>query len=529
MNKEPRKEPEKALAQRPIREALRSFCRGEKSYYALAEMLRGAIFSEEVIYPLKAEDLLCYLRCLDQNPISYSVFLTDWKDPIESYFWEALGLPSREREPSVYALALPLTEEDLMTYFFLHTDNPSPFAYEDSPLRENMDLDRLIRTLESFLENHHLPPLERAYPEEDQIDFIQKVGYFNHGGRMLDKKNPLLIPLYRSFVDQLSAKEKPEAQIEKALSLLTGTPAYPKDLPAAKACLDQAALYGDPEIEKGLAKYYLEDLPPEERDFSKAKVHLKKAVEAGSLWAKIQWADLLGEDTDEALSLYQEVYDLAMERLSRWEMTGSFPEAAVRLGKRALKDSTPEGGKEAYRYFLAAQRVLALRIEKDQEEETDPALSKEIESLLLRGEKALAPSEKKEAIDLFDAPELVAVFLEWGYEGILCLHAREEGGSLEILRRPKADEQAPQKALVTLPSMGYCQLLEGISFALLSPYAYESASGEEVLVFDDFLCQKNEKRCRFFYRKKEVFTCKARGILFQGKEARAEEKEGFFF
>ncbi|MBQ5754616.1 MAG: sel1 repeat family protein [Oscillospiraceae bacterium] len=344
----------------------------------------------------------------------------------------------------------------------------------------------LCRQLEEYLADRDLPVLRRRYPASARSILIARLS--NPWAMELATGEEL--ELYRRFVAEGAAQNKPGALRALALGSFGGNRAFACDWALARSCLlklfhsaapaktrgEYAVLLGDLAMGRfgcGLTPNYSEAF----QYYSYA--HAQNLVDGGMRLADLY---LEGKGTfpcrETASQLLHELYYHQREAFLQGE-AACFPELALRLARFYRKDYP-----EAF-LFYAHQAVFGFRTRADEAPAFDDRLNIKAACALLKEARAAQKSRpaRRARLDLFSvlksisAPEDCTLVLR----ALPASLPGQQGCFVRFVIQPLCKED---RLFLTLPALGVCGFFKSLSFvgSLCGSLTFQ----ERTLLFDSF-------------------------------------------
>ncbi len=364
------------------------------------------------------------------------------------------------------------------------------------------EIKQYIQETELFFSNRGKPIEEMEFTDRQKEIFIATFGIDEY----VKAASEQALNLCRKFTEELCAKDSVPALHIKGYACYGGNRLYDCNWQASRDCMIRLfEITDDPEYANTLGYIYYYgrctgSVPEYEKAFNMFTISAANGLHEGLY--KLADMFLHGyackKSEKTARTLYRMVYDDCYKQFLEG-LDGAFADAALRMGNVYSKGiGGPKDPERAYRYYLQADFAAKLRAEYSEFfGDTDVILGIR-RSLDETG--AELPEDFFEECVKTDRPRIFQELAEQGYRVRTTVKSSEDGKTFVSLSRiPRRGEESPDNIMLTLPSIGYCNLVTGIE---MEAFGLRSSFGDSAeLSFKYDSCEWNdvEKRIDFYY------------------------------
>ena len=338
---------------------------------------------------------------------------------------------------------------------------------DEKHLSEILDFDAIIADLDRYFSNKGKDLDDWVFSDEEMEDYIRPF----EDDDFVKKAEEKQLALARRFIETLCGKDSGLALHIRGYACYGGNRLYPCDWAVSRDCMirlfekEDEPLYADT---LGYIYYYgrCNDGVPE---YDKAFHYFSIAAANGLYEGMYKLADMYAhgygcrESRRTAHSLYGMVYGYSIRNFLKGEHA-NFADAALRMGNVYAKGIGEEADPvRAYHYYLQADYAARLRAaENDFFGNTTVVINAR---KALEETEALLPENYFRAYVEYDFPER---FVEFARENNRCALSRGEdtghGAELTAERIPTRSDPVPEKILVTIPQLKYCERTDRVSY-----------------------------------------------------------------
>ena len=339
-------------------------------------------------------------------------------------------------------------------------------ASEDGTLPDDTVMEEVWQLIDTFQKNRMKPLEERELTASEMMHYI----LFWHSRN--EAPEGIYRDLYKDYLDILCESEFEEALYIKGRETFEGSPVYEKDWHEAKACYEKLfELTDDPSLAWPLACIAYYSSTP---DYHKAYEYSALGTVAGIAECKCLIADLymkgqgVKANRKAAVNMITQLYEEEMDAFLCGFYDCCLADAAYRMGELAEeKGIYGEGAssEKAYYFYLQAQCALQKRMETGYRS-LDQALALKIAAAIKEtGAQQFIHPDQDEIKGIGLDRLLNSLSFSDHLMEVKAEEKDHEKQELTFRFLQKEEENRPM-ILVTLPELGYCELLEEVKVTL---------------------------------------------------------------
>ena len=542
-------------------EERRAICRYEKTF---ADFLQGQEFDEVEFpchesYQMTLDDLAAALSALMEKDPAIETFLFDWYYPLQQLAAH-FGIdtmcgyadddgdevtesvtsaefdeeaPVAEESSALHGLwytGLKLTETDVFTDIWWNLDVDDGDYTPGASVNDVFILDGMLASIRRYWHNLGKPVAEMDFTEYEKSAFIR---FYGEDDPVKNAPEEAL-SLCRRFIEELIPADNQDALRVKGYACYGGNRLYPCDFNISRECIQRLyELTDNPQYANtlGYIQYYGRcngGTPQYEDSFRYFSVAAANGLFEGmyKLADHYRHGYACRQSDTTAKTLYEMVYHDSSRQFKEGHV-GNFPDAALRMAL-VYKDgiaikADPE---RAWYYLLQADYAARLRSEDDDFFGNTTVVMNIRHAM--EEVRPLLPEGYLKDTQCFEYPGILGAMTAEHHRCTLSFVKEDgqEGVGLAVQRIPFADGEEPNKALITLGELSFCELTDSIRMQAKGNVVRWPA-GENVTVrFDDCLIDRLAGRYWFLWDGTVVAWVKADGYWFthEEPEAPAEDK-----
>ena len=387
----------------------------------------------------------------------------------------------------------------------------------DSQLSDGLNLDIILADLERYLSNKGKPILEWCFSKQEMCEYICE---FDEDDRLraADEKELLLC---RSMIEELCEMDSTLALRIKGYACYGGNRLYACDWHTSRDCMLRLfEKTDDPQYANTLGYiFYYGRCTGGIPEFDKAFHYFEIAAANGLYEGAYKLADMYchgygcEKSPRTARALYGMVYDQNLKRFLQGENL-SFADAALRMGNVYAKGIGEEKDPvSAYHFYLQADYAAKLRAQ-----ENDFFGNKTVVTNVQKALDEIRPSLPEDFFQEFSDTETLFYFEQLADDEHRCTLTRRplENGdiSLTAARVPTKARPEPEKILITLGYLNYCELVSELTVTTLQPSAIWFKDDADTIRYNYCTYDVVEDRYEFYYEDELVAWSKCEMYRF---------------
>lgn len=420
-------------------------------------------------YTVTISDLLCVLKKLRAEKIDFETFGYEWF----YYFDDVLSETEYENTDNDYYNENTVLEEihDCLLFF------------EDYEI----NFDKLIGDVETFLSDKNKPLLKRRFTENAKIDLVRSL----NDDTNLEMATEDEVTLYTKFAKELCEKNNREGLLAVGYGSYGGNRAFPCDWKKSEECMlklietvntmpDQA-FYANT---LGYIYYYgrCNNRVPE---YDKAYKYFSFAAFNQIFEAEYKIADMyrngygVPKSPETALNIIDRLYEENLQIFQKGIFNCKFADVAFRLGNicKDEKDSSQDHYYCALAYYYQADFAIRMRMLEANnygDEKVAQAIRKAFDEA-----KELVNFKPQKTIGFYDISHIFQSFLKGGNLLELKIKALSHGKyKLTFRAHNKHGEACPKRLFITIPELDMCGMYDSLTVTV-TPHFYESVFCDE--------------------------------------------------